>query len=352
MSNNKTGFKMKGYNDFFKPTDPDNHLKNDLLEYIATEKLVPFKNHPFKLYEGERFSDMVESIKANGILIPVIVRPLGDGTYEILSGHNRIETAKAAGLKEVPAIVRKDLNDDEALLIVTETNLHQRSFADLSHSERAAALTVHYEAIKHQGKRTDLINEIEKMLRNPKNTSENAGFETSAQVEHRISENEGSEVGAQVEHRLKSRDITAQRYGLNRNTVARYLRINKLSDPLKVRLDNGEFGIVPAVEVSYLADGEQKDLHMLLENQIYKLNMKNAAQLRRYLTKKPIISAKDIEEVLSGTASGKKNGGMVAVQSLKIKGKILSKYFTPEQKPEEIQAEIIEALEFFRENKN
>jgi len=101
--------------------------------------LVPYTNHPFKLYEGDRLDDMVRSIKELGVLMPVIVRPNEDETYEILSGHNRANAAKLAGLKEIPVIIKTGLSDDEAKLIVTETNLVQRSFADLSHSERAFA---------------------------------------------------------------------------------------------------------------------------------------------------------------------------------------------------------------------
>ena len=137
-------------------------------EKLDIDSLVPFPNHPFSLYEGERFNDMVRSIKDFGVLLPVIVRPLdgAEGTFEILSGHNRINAAKQAGLTEVPAIIKLGLTDDEAELIVTETNLIQRSFAELSHSQRAIALKRHMDAISRQGKRTDLIDEIKK-LSNP-----------------------------------------------------------------------------------------------------------------------------------------------------------------------------------------
>jgi len=138
-------------------------------QHINIEKLIPFANHPFKLYEGQRFTDMVESIRTNGILSPIIVRSTDGGKYEILSGHNRVNAAREAGLTEVTAIVKVGLTDEEALFIVTETNLVQRSFADMKHSERAAALSVLYDAMKKQGYRSDLIEEIEN---------------TCAQIEH------------------------------------------------------------------------------------------------------------------------------------------------------------------------
>ncbi len=131
---------------------------------LSQKNLKPFSTHPFKAYEGQRLTDMVESIKAHGIISPLIVRAIDGDVFEILSGHNRAHAAEAAGLIEVPCIVKKDLTEDEALLIVTETNLIQRSFADLSHSERAFSLAVRHEAMKHQGRRTDLITEIENLL--------------------------------------------------------------------------------------------------------------------------------------------------------------------------------------------
>ena len=104
-------------------------MYNSKLLSIST--LVPYSNHPFKLYEGARFADMVKSIKENGVLLPIIVRPLEDEKFEILSGHNRVTAAKETGLTEIPAIVRDDLSNEEARLIVTETNLIQRSFAEI-----------------------------------------------------------------------------------------------------------------------------------------------------------------------------------------------------------------------------
>ena len=95
---------------------------------LSISDLVPFANHPFKLYEGARLDDMVRSVKECGVIVPIIVRPLDDNelTYEILSGHNRVNAAKTAGLTEIPAVMMKGLTDEEAALIVTETNLVQR----------------------------------------------------------------------------------------------------------------------------------------------------------------------------------------------------------------------------------
>lgn len=135
-------------------------------DMLKIEQLVPFENHPFKLYEGERFNEMVESIKQFGVIVPIVVRKK-KLKFQILSGHNRVEACKALGIKEIPAIVKEGLTEEEALLIVTETNTMQRSFTDLPHSERATVIAVRHEAMKKQGIRTDLLREIEILSKSP-----------------------------------------------------------------------------------------------------------------------------------------------------------------------------------------
>ena len=119
---------------------------------VVIDTLTPFKGHPFHLYEGERLDDMVSSIKANGVLVPIIVRRLGI-KLEILAGHNRINAAKLAGLTEIPAIIFDNISDDDAMVYVVETNLIQRSFSEMKHSEKAAVIALHHSKMFSQGKR-------------------------------------------------------------------------------------------------------------------------------------------------------------------------------------------------------
>lgn len=109
------------------------------VQMLPVKGIQPFHDHPFHLYEGERLEDMIASVKEHGVLNPVIVQKLDSG-YEMLSGHNRWNAAKLAGLKEIPAIVKTDLSEEEAYVYVIETNLMQRSFSDLAISEKAAVL--------------------------------------------------------------------------------------------------------------------------------------------------------------------------------------------------------------------
>ena len=142
-------------------------------------------NHKFKLYTGQRLKDMVESIREFGILEPLIIW-VHEGKNTILSGHNRQNAAQRAGLTRGPVIIRKDLTYEEAVLIATETNLRQRSFADLSPSEKAYSLKQHYDAIKSQGRRNDLIKEIEELI-NPHEIRKNS---TSSEIQKKLNAGE------------------------------------------------------------------------------------------------------------------------------------------------------------------
>jgi len=335
----ESSFRLKSMADMFKPTDPlmtkGNADNEDSIKPINNaedagiaicnlplNRLCPFKNHPFRLYTGQRLDDMVESIKASGVLIPILVRSQEDFTYEILSGHNRTEAAKTAGLETIPAIVLANLSESEALLIVTETNLMQRSFADLSHSERAVTLAMHHDAIKQQGRRTDLIQEIENML----NTNETNDSDTSSPMAKK----------------LTTIDKIGSEYAMSKDTVARYLRINKLIMAHKDRLDNNDLALRAAVTLSYLSQDEQHIVDDILDASHYKLDMKKAEALRTASTKHKLIH-EEVEQILAG----RKKPRAVRSPAMKLKPKLIAKYFTSEQKPDEIEATIIEALDFF-----
>ena len=293
--------------------------------------LEAFANHPFKLYEGARLDDMVQSIMDHGVIVPIVVRPQDEDelTYEILSGHNRVNAAKIAGLKEVPAVIMKGLTDDEAALIVTETNLIQRSFADLSHSQRAIALKHHMDAIKAQGKRTDLMDEAER-LSNP----------------HEIKENGTS---AQVVPKLQAREITAEKYGLNRMDVTRYIRLSYLVQPLLNRVDSDEIAFIPAVSLSYLSSDEQTELDNLLNETAYKVDMKKADSLREHSEGKKLTREK-MEQILSGELNKKPKPK--TAPPFKLKAKIYQKYFDGATPQGEIEIPIDQALmEYFENHK-
>lgn len=288
--------------------EEDETMENQEYFHIGIEQLVPFADHPFKLYEGRRFDDIVESVRANGVLVPIVVRPGADGQFEILSGHNRVAAAREAGLTEVPAIVREGLTDEEAMLIVTETNLIQRSFADLKHSERAVAIAAHHRAIKHQGKRTDLLREIDELL----GTSRPLGV------------------------KLDSAQAAGEKYEISSRTISRYLRINELIPALLERLDNGEFALRVGDALSFLRQGEQEIVESVLASG-ERISIKQADLLKEESQHNELSKA-FIKRVFEPGYFGR------AVKPVKFSGEFLSRYFTWEQSSEEIEEVVAEAL--------
>lgn len=307
---------------------PSPQTPNGGLVEMDFSQMESFPNHKFKLYEGQQLTDMVDSIRQFGILLPIILWHTEDNRYIILSGHNRRNAGQLAGLTKGPVIIKENLTHDEAVLIVTETNLRQRSFSDMSHSERAYCLAEHYEALKSQGKRTDILAEIE-MLLNPHDSNENPTC-------------------AEVQHKLKSRDKISDEYGLSRDKVAKYIRIANLVDDLMERVDTGEIAFLAAYDLSFVENPTKQQLIAdLMESDSYKIDMKKAELLREYYDKST-LSETTIVQILSGEKTRKPK--INKPQPFKVKPTVISKYFTTEQTPKEIEETIDKALALYFEN--
>jgi len=314
--------KLQSFEEIFgKIEDPKNKEQAGVTE-IEIEKLVPFHNHPFKFYEGQRLDDMVISIKEMGVMVPIIVRKTDSDFYEILSGHNRVNAAKLAGLDKVPAVIKENLTNDEAMLIVTETNLMQRSFSDLLPSEKAKALKSHHDALSRQGARTDLINEIRNLVK--------------------ASEIKDDKTCSQVGNKLKTIEVIGENYSLSKNSVARYIRLNYLIDPILNRVDNGEIAFIPAVSISYISEENQKIMNNFIDEHGFKIDMKKSELLKQY-EEKYKLTEDTIYKILSGEISKTKKTKKAS--AFKIKSKIIQRFFTPEQKDSEIEQIIEKALE-------
>ena len=287
---------------------------------VPIEKLVPLSKNPFDLYEGQRLEDLIESIQANGVLVPIIVRPADDadeGLYEILAGHNRVEASKILELETVPAIIRDDLTDIEAMFVAIETNLIQRSFSDFSHSERAATIAIHYDGIKSQGRRTDLINEVELML----------GV--------RVDEQPATSVA--VLQKLDNRNRVGKDFGLSSFSVAQYLRIHKLLPEHKRRLNSGAISLRAAVCLSHLSPEEQKLVDEVLTTTRYRLSMAEAEELRK--ARRPLTREVVYKIVDDSTAR--------AVAPFKLDRDFIEQYFKPNQSRDEIKTTIAKALDMY-----
>ena len=268
------------------------------VEQIAIDSIKAFHNHPFHLYEGERLDDMVESIREHGVLTPVIVLEADDG-YEMLSGHNRANAAKLAGLAEIPAIVKVDLSEAEAYVYVIETNLMQRSFTDLLPSEKAAVMAAHYDKVCCQGKRNDIIRELQILSgADPDDTCCHNG------------------------NKLKSLDVIASEYGFSSRNAARYLRLNHLIQPFKNLMDENKIALLAAVDVSYLTEKEQQMLWNIVERQGLKVKPAYAEKLRKASGN---LTEEKMAEILEALQVKHTDGN--AGVSFKLPKSICSKYF-------------------------
>lgn len=261
---------------------------------VPVKSIQPFHDHPFHLYEGERLEDMIASVKEHGVLNPVIVQKLDTG-YEMLSGHNRWNAAKLAGIKEIPAIVKTDLSEEEAYVYVIETNLMQRSFSDLAISEKAAVLKARYEKEACQGKRNDILEEIARM--------------------------EGKEVPVTYGHgdqRLNTRDMIGKEYELSGSSVGRLLKLNDLIKPFKDMVDRGALYTKVALQLAFLPENEQAMVYEIMKEKKTKITIEMVMKLRshsgalteamvkRYLSKEPIkkkcykVPARIVEKYFEG----------------------------------------------------
>jgi ParB family chromosome partitioning protein len=128
---------------------------------LDIDLIVPFKNHPFRLYTDEKLKRMIESIKENGVMTPIIVRKKEDGTYETLAGHNRVNAARQAGLLKIPAEIKENITDAQAKIIVTDSNFLQRSTEEMLPSELAKSLKMQLDACKEAKQKQEYINAIE-----------------------------------------------------------------------------------------------------------------------------------------------------------------------------------------------
>lgn len=317
--------KLTSLNDMF---GDDSDIKDNLeqtTEQMDITKLVPFEKHPFHLYTGARLDDMVKSVKELGVLTPLLVRKHGLSEYEILSGHNRWNAAKVAGLEKVPVIVMDDINDDEAMLIVTETNIIQRAFVELLPSEKAFVLAKHQEALKCQGKRHDLINEVKRLL----NADE---MEVETTSGHGV-------------NKLKSSDIVGQGYDMSGRNVARYIRLTMLNKKLLEMIDSGYICFKAGVEISYLSEDNQAYLVGFLD--VEKILDTDKAIKLHELEKSGKLNEVVMEKILDGTYKPKKPKSIL--KGYKIESQIMKKYFKEGQKEEEVKSIIDKALELYFE---
>ena len=213
-------------------------MRETKAEYLPIEKLRPFENHPFKVADNEEMDQLVESIMAQGVLTPLVVRSLDNDEYEVISGHRRLHACKKAGIETVPALVM-DMDRDAAAIALVDSNLHREHILP---SEKAFAYKLKMDAMKSQGRRTDI---------------------TSRQV-----------VG-----KLETADMVAD--GESGRQVQRYIRLTNLIPGILQMVDDGKIALTPAVEISYLTNREQRELLETMECEDCTPSLSQAVQLKQ-----------------------------------------------------------------------
>ena len=227
---------------------------------IDVRAIYPFENHPFRVVDDEKMEELVESIKANGVLTPVLVRPDDEGTYEMISGHRRLHAAKKAGLLKIPAIV-KEMTNDDAVIAMVDANVQRE---EILPSERAFSLKMKMDALNHRGKRTDLTLSHE---------------ETKFHTAEKIGEAEG----------------------LGRAQVHRYIRLTELIPKLLDMVDEKRLALSVAVELSYMNKNVQQWIYEFIrENGMIK--QEQLMELRKYRDDKN-MTQEQLITILIGSAS-------------------------------------------------
>ena len=263
------------------------------IETIALDKLHPFEDYPFRVLHDEALQELAASIALEGIFNPLVLRPLEHGEYEIISGHRRYEACKLAGIEEVPAIVRS-IDRDAAVVMMVDDNLTQRS--EILPSEKAKAYKMKMEALRHQGQRT------------------------SGQVVQKWSRDEIS-------------DSESGR------TVQRYIRLNELEPELLDMVDEKRIAFGPAVELSYLAPQEQRDLLYTMESEDATPSISQAQRMHR-LSRDGALDMDTIFDVMREVKGNQ-------VETIKIESTLIRQHSRRPMTPKQMKEFVIKAIEYY-----
>ena len=265
---------------------------------IDINRIQPFQNHPFKVVDDAKMDDLVNSIRQNGVLTPVLVRPTDDGGYEMISGHRRMHAAERAGLATIPAIIR-ELTDDDATIVMVEANSQRE---EILPSEKAFAYKMRYEATKRKAGRPD------------KNSP-------------------------QVGTNFRADEELAKEVGESKNQVYRFIRLTDLIPELLERVDTKKMPLVTAVDISYMDQKVQQYLYEYIkENGMVKSYQVTA--LRKYLEDYESISQSKMITVLNEMITGKTQS-----KSVHFTEKKLRKYFSSNYTVNDMEKIMIRLLE-------
>lgn len=297
----KTDFSLNRLDDLFTSQSERENGLTPTIKDIPLEKLVPFPNHPFKVRDDEEMNKLVESVSENGVLVPAIVREKDNGNYEIISGHRRKFASEIAGKSTLRCIV-SNLDDDAATVIMVDSNIQRENILP---SEKAFAYKMKLDAMKHQGKRTDL---------------------TSNQLGRKFDNAETAQ-------------IIGDENGDSQSQVRRYIRLTYLIPELLQMVDEGKMKMLPAVEISFLDKECQQDLLKAIESECCTPSHAQAIRMHKMFNDEELNG----DTILDVMCELKPN----QQERLIIPHKTLEKYIPQSVAPEKRQDYVCKALEHY-----
>ena len=297
MKSSGRNISLTPYDDIFSTEESRAESMRETIRDIPLAELHPFKDHPFKVVDDERMEETAASVREYGVLVPGIARPRPEGGYEIIAGHRRKRASELAGKETMPVIVR-NLDDDAAVIIMVDSNLQRENILP---SERAKAYKMKYEAIKHQGLRTDL---------------------TSGQLGQKL---------------RRSLDEVAASTGESVKQVQRFIRLTQLEPPLLDMVDERKIAMNPAVELSYLKPEEQRQLLEVIDLQQATPSLSQAQRMKKFSQEGRLTF-----DVMDAILSEEKKPPET---SITLTGDRIRKYFPKSFTPAQMEQTIIKLLE-------
>lgn len=260
MKEQKQDMKLPKLDDLFTTQEERDYAVAEKVQEINISDISDFPEHPFKVNDDDKMKEMVKSVKEYGVILPVIVRPKENGTYEMISGHRRKRACELAGVKQIRCIV-KNLSDDEATILMVDSNIQRE---EILPSEKAFAYKMKLNAMKHQGKKIDIDEE---------------------------------ETSTPVVAKLRTDEKLGEEVGESRENIRRYIRLTELIPELLEEVDNKRIAFRPAVELSYLSDENQYVVLNKLEYDDISPSLSQAIVLKK-MQQEGTITEEKIEELL------------------------------------------------------
>ena len=299
----------EAYNDLFSTQEERNNAQRSYVTDLPAAEISDFPNHPFKVRMDQSMVELADSVKQYGVLVSSLVRPMPDGSYQMVSGHRRKRAAELAGLPTVPCIIR-ELTDDEAIIVMVDSNLQREQILP---SEKAFAYKMKLEAMKRQGQRRDL---------------------TSSPL--------GTKLG------MRSNQELAEQSPDSKTQIHRYICLTNLIPELLDMVDNSvlkeagklQMALRPAVELSYLSEAEQTALLEVMEGEIRTPSHAQAIKMRSFSEQGKL----NPDVILSIMQEEKPN----QVEQFKIPRERIDKFFKPGTPAQKIEDTIVKALELYR----